>query len=105
MKKFRLIALSAVLLLAVASAAPAIYVSNCPQICTPTCPCSIQCQGPFGPTTCGAAGEACVPGVGDEIVDDVLFLAFGDVLAELVTPSPSEETAPEAVEAEEETEE
>ncbi len=37
----------------------AIYQDKCPQQCTPTCPCSLPCDGPFGPTTCGASGQAC----------------------------------------------
>ncbi|MCH9651297.1 MAG: hypothetical protein K0U98_23935 [Deltaproteobacteria bacterium] len=39
--------------------AQAIYISNCPQLCSANCPCSIVCLGPFGNTTCGQAGQAC----------------------------------------------
>lgn len=54
---FTLLAVFAVACLA--APASAIYISDCPQKCTPTCPCSIVCQGPFGPTTCGQAGQQC----------------------------------------------
>lgn len=50
---------AALTLACLAAPAFAIYESDCPQKCTPTCPCSIVCQGPFGPTTCGEAGEQC----------------------------------------------
>lgn len=49
----------AALMVVLVTPANAIYESDCPEVCTPTCPCSLQCQGPFGPTTCGAAGQAC----------------------------------------------
>ncbi|MEO1086899.1 MAG: hypothetical protein AAFY88_21910, partial [Acidobacteriota bacterium] len=58
-------------------------VSNCPQICTPTCPCSLQCTGPFGTTTCGAAGQACTPLT--ETPEDTIFLSFEQELAKLDT--------------------
>lgn len=33
-----------------------------PQVCTPTCPCSVVCVDRWGnTTTCGAAGASCVP--------------------------------------------
>lgn len=39
---------------------PAIQEPTCPQLCTPTCPCSIVCQDALGRnTTCGAYGEPC----------------------------------------------
>ena len=38
----------------------ALYQGNCSEVCTPNCPCSVPCDGLFGPTTCGAAGEACI---------------------------------------------
>lgn len=67
--------LAAVLLALTASSSMGIYVSNCPQICTPTCPCSLQCQGPFGPTTCGAAGQACTgfAPIADTNTDSLFF--------------------------------
>ena len=83
--KRSLLFLVAALFLFAAGPASAIYVSNCPQICTPTCPCSLQCQGPFGPTTCGQAGQACT-GFADasETEADVeLFSSFEDLLNSL----------------------
>ncbi len=44
-----------------------IYISDCPQKCTATCPCSLPCTGPFGPTTCGQAGQACTVYLSDEV--------------------------------------
>jgi hypothetical protein len=80
-----LLTLAAILLTFTAGSAFGIYESNCPQICTPTCPCSLQCQGPFGPTTCGQAGQACTGfASGSETEADVeLFTSFEDLLNSL----------------------
>ncbi len=52
-------AIAALLAFSATMPARALYIPNCPQLCTPNCPCSIECLGIFGPTTCGEAGEAC----------------------------------------------
>ena len=100
MKKAFTLALTCAALLVLAVPAQAIYVSNCPQICTPSCPCSLQCQGPFGPTTCGAAGQTCTPLTVTS--EDGIFYSFEQRLAELETgeqvdESSSEPTGDEAV--------
>jgi hypothetical protein len=60
-KKMRTLVMLAavVMVLAPAMSSMAIYVDQCPSQCTPSCPCSLVCNGPFGPTTCGAAGQPC----------------------------------------------
>lgn len=82
-------------LVALALPAQAIYISNCPQLCTPTCPCSLQCLGPFGNTTCGAAGQTCTPLT--EAPEDPIFLSFEQRLAQLDTAEEASNTGMETV--------
>lgn len=98
MKRAFAFSLTFAALLALALPAQAIYVSNCPQICTPSCPCSLQCQGPFGPTTCGAVGQACTPLTVTS--EDTIFLSFEQRLSQFETGEQTAEVTAEPSELE-----